>query len=543
MGNFIVDYAMNRGHELIMDREGGIRRQELEEVELQMLQGSSIPHLLPIEWFELNGLITFSYRISGKKLLLHRLQIQSLTMEKFYAVLLGIIEALDECHHYMLRPEGCLLEESYLFVGEQLSDIFLVYMPLKSINSGQSAPNCMHSLLALAIRWSSYIEEINGEEFQYLLHLLSREDATISTIRSQLLERISKMYEGIYRLHGSAPSTSRPNPASSTSNAINANIASSPYIAGNMRPDKVGDYSSSNHYGEAGEFGRDSDNIKKSETNLQESLNDRFFADGDWDIEVEPLPQYNFTEEETAPARKGKWLISAMIFVAVACIWRYIYLAAPSSSLLFICLGLSLIGVAGLLALWLKKSIVAESELVEEDNLREDRNKEEFSRSRFRRANENGEEGVQHSSSSIDLEVAVPPFKKSVSSQTGSTRREEATVLLGQHNKKTTADSGFSLQREWEGQGQRLIWEKGRFTIGRIGEQVSYGDEAQGISRLHLECNRDDKGCFIKDLGSRNGSMLNGQTMIAYKTYPFSVGDIVQLAGVNGPKYELKQGS
>ncbi|KQN99063.1 DUF6382 domain-containing protein [Paenibacillus sp. Leaf72] len=541
MGNFIVDYAMNRGHELIMDREGGIRRQELEEVELQMLQGSSIPHLLPIEWFELNGLITFSYRISGKKLLLHRLQIQSLTMEKFYAVLLGIIEALDECHHYMLRPEGCLLEESYLFVGEQLSDIFLVYMPLKSINSGQAAPNCIHSLLALAIRWSSYIEEINGEEFQHLLRLLSREDATISTIRSQLLERISKMYEGTYRLPASASSTSRPNPASSASSASSANIA------GIMRPDKAADHGSSNHYGEAGEFGRDIENIKKSETNMQESLNERFFAAGDWDIEVEPLPQYSFNEEEPAPARKGKWLISAMIFVAVACIWRYIYLAAPSSSLLFICLGLSLIGVAGLLALWLKKSKMAESEseseLVEEDSLKEDRIGEEFSRSRFRGVIQNGEDDVQHPKSSIDSEEAVPPFKKSVSSQTATTRREEATVLLGQHNKKPTADSGFSLQREWEGQGQRLIWENDRFTIGRIGEQVSYGDEAQGISRLHLECYRDNKGCFIKDLGSRNGSMLNGQTMIAYKTYPFSVGDIVQLAGVNGPKYELKQGN
>ncbi|MGG4145882.1 DUF6382 domain-containing protein [Paenibacillus algorifonticola] len=530
MGSFIVDYAMSRGHELIIDREGGIRRQELEDVELQMLQGGSIPHMLPIEWFELDGLITFRYRISGKKLLLHRLQIQSLTMEKFYAVLLGIIEALDECRHYMLRPEGCLLEESYLFVGEQLSDIFLVYMPLKPMNSGQAAPNCTHSLLALAIRWSSYIEEINGEEFQHLLRLLSREDATISTIHSQLLERISKMYEGTYRLPASASSTSRPNQAGSTSIARNVNIA------GNMSPDKPIDHGSSNHYGEADELGRDSDNIKKSEAYMQESL-------GNWDIEVEPLPQFSFNEEEPKPARKGKWLISAMIFVAVACIWRYIYLAAPSSSLLFICLGLSLIGVAGLLALWLTKSKVAESELVEEESFREVSIEEEFSRSRFRGVNQNGEEGVQHPKSSIDLEEAVPQFKKIVSSQAPSIRREEATVLLGQHNKKPAADSGFSLQREWEGQRQRLIWEKGRFTIGRIGEQVSYGDEAQGISRLHLECYREDKGCFIKDLGSRNGSMLNGQTMIAYKTYPFSEGDIVQLAGVNGPKYELKQGN
>ncbi|WP_341279062.1 DUF6382 domain-containing protein [Paenibacillus sp. FSL H8-0537] len=537
MGNFIVDYAMNRGHELILDREGGIRRQELDDVELQMLQGGSIPHMLPMEWFELDGLITFRYRISGKKLLLHRLQIQSLTMEKFYAVLLGIIEALDECRHYMLRPEGCLLEESHIFVGEQLSDIFLVYMPLKPSNTGQAAPSCTNSLLALAVRWSSYIEEINGEEFQHILRLLSREDATVSMIRSQLLERISKMYEGSYRRPASAPSTSGPDYAGSTSIASNANFA------GIMRPDKPSDHSSSKHHAEAGEFGHDSDAIKKSETTMDDSPNERFFAAGNWEIEAEPLPPYSFSEEEPAPARKGKWLLSALIIVIVACIWRYIYLTSPSSSKLFICLGLSLGGVAGLLAIWLKKSVIAESELVEEERMKEENMEESFSHSRHKGINQRWEELVHPPKSAVDREGAVPAFKKTVSSQSASTRREEATVLLGQHNKKPAANSGLSLQREWEGQGQRLDWEKGRFTIGRIGEQVNYGDEAQGISRLHLECYRDDKGCFIKDLGSRNGSMLNGQTMIAYKAYPFSVGDIVQLAGVNGPKYELKQGN
>ena len=37
---FTMDFSISRGHELIISREQGIRRDELDEIELQMLQSS-----------------------------------------------------------------------------------------------------------------------------------------------------------------------------------------------------------------------------------------------------------------------------------------------------------------------------------------------------------------------------------------------------------------------------------------------------------------------------------------------------------------------
>ena len=50
-----------------------------------------------------------------------------------------------------------------------------------------------------------------------------------------------------------------------------------------------------------------------------------------------------------------------------------------------------------------------------------------------------------------------------------------------------------------------------------------------GVSRQHLRVLRRDEGIFIEDLGSINGSFINGQKLLPYQIEPLADGDIIRL--------------
>uniref|UniRef100_UPI003B8A819D FHA domain-containing protein n=1 Tax=Cohnella rhizosphaerae TaxID=1457232 RepID=UPI003B8A819D len=61
--------------------------------------------------------------------------------------------------------------------------------------------------------------------------------------------------------------------------------------------------------------------------------------------------------------------------------------------------------------------------------------------------------------------------------------------------------------------------------------QLSMSTTRGGISRAHLEMLRRQGKWLAKDLGSRNGSWLNGSPMAPYEAYPLEAGDCLQMAG------------
>ena len=186
-----VDFSTSRGHEMIIDRESGILRDELDEVEIQMLQAQRIPKLLPIDWVDIDGRVTFRYAISGRRMLIHRLQTQQLSMIEFYSMLLSIAEALDESQHYMLRTEGFMLNENYLFVGESWTDIALVYVPLRG---SKPAASPGESVLAMAVNWLSYVNEPDGFGFQRIVRYLRGESVSWSSLRQAIISLLGAIH-------------------------------------------------------------------------------------------------------------------------------------------------------------------------------------------------------------------------------------------------------------------------------------------------------------------------------------------------------------
>ncbi|MNW64363.1 FHA domain protein [compost metagenome] len=59
---------------------------------------------------------------------------------------------------------------------------------------------------------------------------------------------------------------------------------------------------------------------------------------------------------------------------------------------------------------------------------------------------------------------------------------------------------------------------------------VQYVDNSTGVSRAHVELSRSKSGYALKDLGSVNGTMLQGNLLAPYKEYPLTDGDTFILA-------------
>ncbi|MNW64666.1 FHA domain-containing protein FhaA [compost metagenome] len=68
------------------------------------------------------------------------------------------------------------------------------------------------------------------------------------------------------------------------------------------------------------------------------------------------------------------------------------------------------------------------------------------------------------------------------------------------------------------------------FVIGRSADMVQWVDTATGVSRAHVELSRNKSGYVIKDLGSVNGTILQGNILAPYKEYPLADGDTFTLA-------------
>ncbi|MCQ6559120.1 DUF6382 domain-containing protein [Paenibacillus mendelii] len=541
-----VDFALNRGHELIVDRETGITRAELDEVELHMLQGHPIPKLLQVEWIDIDGNIQFHYPLSGRRMLSHRLQMQSVTMTEYYALLLAVVEALDDCKHYMLREDGLLLQDQTVFVSERLDDIALCYVPLRDTSHSDSPAD---AVLALAIRWIGYVGQPDGNGMQVVFRHLREERISWSSLRQTLLRLLSEpMNAGIERapVQEAAPASWH-----------------------KARSEELERQQTSQDRNEYGNKARNESQSHQSSLFLPNEDNHNLAREKD----ALPLIELDTVDEEKPAARQQ--LITAAVFViVVALIWRYLYLAEPSRTSLLISGGLTLLAAAGAIAYWGRKlrsesqdkrdsGSDMQSSLFEEDgfvpnsdvlNSKSMAAREEVSR-RFFEARPDQEAGESFDNSRFapfappgqlpnSSGGSVPNVNSSSLSTFKPIEQNQATVLLGQPG---IADNGSLpdepwLEREMNGHLERVALESGRFIIGRSPEGAQHVDTSSGISRAHLELTAEDELWTAKDMGSRNGTTLNGQTMVPYKSYRVASGDVLQLAGEKGPKYAFRGG-
>jgi hypothetical protein len=92
----------------------------------------------------------------------------------------------------------------------------------------------------------------------------------------------------------------------------------------------------------------------------------------------------------------------------------------------------------------------------------------------------------------------------------------------------TRQDMPMLIVYEGELEGQRWIIDQDQVTIGR-GSDCDVVLSKRQVSRYHAQIERDDGGYLLRDLGSKNGTYVNGQE-VRDKPYRLKDGDEIQIA-------------
>jgi len=590
-----VDFAMQRGHEMIIRRDPPFARADLDEVDLQMLQAERPPGLLAVDWFEMDGSVTFRYAIDGRKLLSHWLITGSFGMNEYISLMLGIVEALDNCGHYLLRESCCLLEEKFLFIGGDWRDVALTYIPLREPHAKKPI---REELLGLAVRLMGKVERVDGEVVQTMLRLLDDPPASWSKLRVGLLQLLVSEPRGA----SGSPNADNPratpyaHPASSLMKPEN----SAPHVAERSDcPQAPGAVHAPDHAdnrtGEAIEWHVTADDGEQPDGPAK----NRFDLLGKIIRREEPAdtppPETSMFDEREWPGTTGRirdagrarWLSASGAILAVALIWRYIYLPSPGTDRLLISLGATLLAAGGLFLLWQRlaarshgplddsQSAGASGGIGDPEAWRPDAEsggrsddagiRNDAAELRFPWLADFVRDNHQASDAAFAVHAAtggsgtsggigagmfsrLPEGMEAEGSpgMTGVGTADEETGLLADetvllHQDGRGRQGGMYLLREHEGGHRRIPVEPGVTVIGRSETHAVIVDTAEGVSRAHLEIEFDGNDVKIKDLASRNGTLLGGEIMVPYKEYLLQDGGTFRLAGPDGPKYTLRK--
>lgn len=128
-------------------------------------------------------------------------------------------------------------------------------------------------------------------------------------------------------------------------------------------------------------------------------------------------------------------------------------------------------------------------------------------------------------------------FKRSPSDTLNASVLQAERAADAQSPISDTIDATISLHLIDSGQVMHLAG-RNEFTFGRAteGQPIlpdvdlsAYEAYSQGVSRLHASIKIAGQRVIIMDLGSSNGTRVNGQKIIANVDYPLSHGDIIAL--------------
>ncbi|MFL0372794.1 DUF6382 domain-containing protein [Paenibacillus amylolyticus] len=574
------DFIRNGGAFMVLEKEDGLRMEELSRVQMGMLSSNQIPRLLPVHIREVDRNVTLQYDISGYKMLSQMLKSSKIKLRVLYGLLFQLADAFTECRQYMLEPRKLLIQEEYLFIkgSFEQGELGMVYVPIMDTVEVDPTPQQFRELV---IRLMAHVQELQGEGIQRVLQLCDNERWDIRQLRELLLELYADEQENgggaaflSYRT-SEAPNDSRGDLHSSISER------DSRLVTGSSRPYQPGAPVQNAGVGPGPNF-RQPQKTSESEVEdipvrsrtfpgrrspEQSSLESSNDMDQGRSNPYDSIERVDMEVEEKPGSSKVTYIILGCM-VAMALVWRFIYMEQPGQTQMILCmvLSLGLFGVAGWT--WKRKgSTHNDSEnkrsfsfsLGKNKGKQTEEDEEQFQESwrwntaerpaerinqTVASASEGGSEHSRFQSLHMTPEHSDPPFVQrhveTVASTSEPIRQNaiaEATVNLQNLSGGINTGAGpvlpsFYLERR-SGTGdqhERMDVQGASFVIGRSADMVQWVDTATGVSRAHVELSRNKSGYVIKDLGSVNGTILQGNILAPYKEYPLADGDTFTLA-------------
>ncbi|WP_138494180.1 DUF6382 domain-containing protein [Paenibacillus pinistramenti] len=584
MNSLKTDFTDNNGTYMVLTAES-LHSSNMNRNQCSMLASNRIPHLLDLRIQEVDFEVKLHYEITGKRMLSHVLKSESMSQSEFYGLLLQITSALADSSKYMLQPSQYLLEEAYIFIDGSLASgtVYLTYLPVKnSQTSGQVIEQQSDPVAKFLNLMMSLLPSVTGFEgagVQQITKLCrEREAFTFGHLKSLLLQllegtegerpehltanRVLKME------HASAESTSAER--ISTERA-SMKRASASFSEGSAPP-------AFRHLIEPDQKGKGFPLTDRLNGYPALAQMDKFSPEGELDPQAEEVVK--------TPSSRRTVIVSAAVLL-VALSWKFVYLDAPDQSRLILASVLTA-AVIGLAVVLLRRKPLSgtakayannadeadeANEANEADNaiktlgvppikIKHVDSTQMASDSQFPYLKEEKQAGQSQS-----LEDLLGTDKRQTRQihQTSQSRQapqihetpqihqtpqvhqappthqapqtQQATVLLSRDQISEHAQIGRLgvLERREKGNQtlQRIELTPGSFVIGRTPEVAQCIESSPGTSRAHIEIMVNEQNWRIKDLGSKNGSILNGENMVPYKDYPLFPGDEFRIAGVS----------
>lgn len=512
-----VRFEQRRGHYLIVEgaEDRPLTLAQCDAFQLRMLAANAVPGLLKLEFEQCDDCLSLRYALSGTRMLSQALRTQKWTMATFIGAVNRLAEVMEDCRLYVLEPENLLLESDRIFIGERgETDVRFIYLPLPSA-SGSLAKK----LESLLVRWMMHTEKLDGDTVQRLLQLIASPDfkpvALVRFTRQYLAEQSAG--NGTYGMAAAAASQFEP--------------------SGVRRADE-------------GKQSGEMDELPPDDIPQSHAAGWRWFAPPAADAQRASAllgngPEEAFDEAPEGPdepqdagGRRNVWLVCSVVAI-LAVVWRWGYAANPGTVGLAVSIAATIAVVAAAIWLWLTGKRSAQRP-VQQAEMAVLEQASSMKRQAAVLVPEHRE--LVHATSAPDKPIHIDNDGKIPIFANMQTERlnwaADYTEQLAQET-PSFVHAMYYLLWETDPQTTQVPLHASSIIIGRSREASGHVDESPGISRVHLELRHTDNRWIATDLGSRNGTKLNGEPMVAYESYDLQPEACLDLAG---SRYRFKYG-
>lgn len=531
------DFTADNGSFLLVDRNPPLSGDDLNPIEMQMLLHNHIPSLLPVQFEEVDRRVRLLYDIGGKKLLSHRLKREQLSQEQYLRMMLLAVTALADCGGYMLSEECLLLRGDCIFTGTDIVDLYFPYVPIQSYAGQQSL---LEQLKSFSAQCLGSVASMEGQSIPRVLASLRDETIRCSELKELLLtlllerpldtsdEKVGAFGPEFRQPEANDSLVPKGKPSWITSASFNARTIQSEAAPG-PGPERLLPPSAPMPL------------AKRTLSAEGDMLPLESSGSGSWFKRIRELKDEVGSTLETGelpmkksggkkPQMKGKFdgntlkknvYLSAAALALIAFIWSF-YSKTSSSVDIIVMVGLSgIIGLGILVILrahpgWLYGNDIGKMDQIDPEI-------------------DEGAFGIESNiwsgigtlpQARKDTPAWVMPVEQPL--EQDSPLLNTSTVLLNPDMLQAKLDA--QVNRYWLDITKETGFDKVKlvtdsFLIGREDGAVHYPLEGAGVSKHHLELINRGGIYSAQDLGSTNGTLLNGERMAPYKMYPLVDGD------------------
>lgn len=489
------DFIQQHGHYMVFTEKNNrlIENDDLVPLQMKMIRSNAIPFFVPMSVEEMDFKIRLHYDITSKKMFSVYLKEKALSSTDFYSWFLRIIEVLEDSPLYLLDKNRYVLKEDFIFIGRDTQDIFLTYLPLKGISGKGTIEEELKELLTHV---ASQTDGLKGSEFKSILQYVDDPAFNLNDLKKLIVKLQTDQ------------------------------------IPLDHLQDELTDHSKVPQ--------AELQDFPEPQPQFIHEQEQEFFIPPQSISNSEELPENDFSEESNPTmSQREKIMIFAFAAILLASIWK-LKTFLPSNYSMDLCSGLSIL-VLTVVYVYLKKwrpgyrKTIAESAATIEEEA-------------------DGLEDYKHSMP-LYPEVESTPllWKDTPENQAPLLNNEnyyehlnENTTFLHQSDDTVMLSSeaheaGFPyLIKKQNGETEKINLSNSTFVIGRNPEAVQLVLESANVSRTHLEINAMDHEYSIKDLGSKNGSLLNEQVLVPYKIYSLKDQDRIIIGDV---QFSFQMGS